>query len=261
MDMQKKIEELEKTVKHQDIILTELLSLVQDMAENQLGRHCKCPFCKNVFINFKPFGVKPRPNAKCPVCGSLERHRSLLMWMNENGVILPTKHKIRLLHFAPESSLRQLFEDKENIDYWPVDYNENLIGIRKKVDIQNIDFESEMFDYIVCNHVMEHIPNDVAAFRELFRVLKKGGELILSVPFNLSREKTFEVPNANTDELRIKYFGQKDHVRSYGKDILARMERAGFEAELIIPNQYRSVDEIKRFGLLKDEVIFRCKKF
>jgi ubiquinone/menaquinone biosynthesis C-methylase UbiE len=46
-----------------------------------------------------------------------------------------------------------------------------------KADICDLPFEDNQYDVILCNHVLEHIPDDTKAMQELYRVLKPGGIL------------------------------------------------------------------------------------
>lgn len=49
-------------------------------------------------------------------------------------------------------------------------------------DIQNMPFENDNFDLVLCLEVLEHIPEPELALEEIFRVLKKRGILLLSAP-------------------------------------------------------------------------------
>src|ERR1043166_7718133 len=64
------------------------------------GDRVECPCCGGRFRAFRPFGVVRRPNASCPRCGALERHRLLWLWL-ERETDLGTRPR-RLLHVAPE---------------------------------------------------------------------------------------------------------------------------------------------------------------
>jgi len=110
--------------------------------------------------------------------------------------------KVKILHVAPEPELKKKFLSNPKINYVSVDIEPNLAMIQ--MDITNIQFEDNEFDVIICNHVLEHIPNDRKAISELFRVLKKGGFAILQVPISFSTEKTIEDPTVSTPELREK---------------------------------------------------------
>lgn len=164
------------------------------------------------------------------------------------------------MHFAPEEIFWQLFTSLKDIDYWPVDLDPSRYGgkVRKAVDITDITFDNDSFDLIMCTHVLEHIPDDKKAMRELYRVLKPGGMAFLNVPlFNMPA--TLEKPEYNTPELRLKYYGQEDHVRAYGLDYPQRLVDAGFKVQLFTMN---GLDEktLKRYGLNRNEKIFLCRK-
>ena len=143
---------------------------------------------------------------------------------------------MRVLHFAPEPVFYEQFSSHKDIEYWSVDLNPNAFGVKKVVDITNITFEDNKFDLIMCNHVLEHIPDDKKAMSELYRVLKPQiGIAFLNVPvFNIP--KTFENPEYNTPELRSKHYGQADHVRAYGLDYVDRLKSVGFDVEIYTLN-------------------------
>ena len=230
-------------------------SLLENIGDTTAPKGCKCPICKSKFHAYLPFGESPRPNAMCPNCKSLERHRALWLLMHK---IDWHKPEMRILHFAPEPVFYQLFASFDDIDYWPVDLNPRFYGIRKTVDITDIPFDDNNFDLIMCTHVLEHIPDDRKAMGELYRVLKVGGLAFLNVPtFNIPT--TFESPEINTPELRSKYYGQFDHVRAYGLDYPERLRAIGFSVQVFT---IEDTDEIilKLYGLDRNEKIFLCGK-
>ena len=168
---------------------------------------------------------------------------------------------IRVLHFAPELIFYKLFSSHKLIDYWPVDLNPDAYHgrVRKAVDITNIPFDDDSFDLIMCTHVLEHIPDDRKAMRELYRVLKpKKGIAFINVPlYNLP--VTFENPEYNTPELRLKYFGQKDHVRKYGNDYPERLSDVGFGIQIFTA---KGTDNkiLEHYGFRKNGKTFVCRK-
>jgi len=113
---------------------------------------------------------------------------------------------------------------------------------------------------IIYSHVLEHIEDDRKAMHELFRVLKPGGEAILQVPISKYNKKTFENSKIILPKEREKYFGQKNHVRIYGKDYKKRLESVGFKVDLFDIKMALSIQDIKKYGLNKEEIFYIAHK-
>lgn len=227
-------------------------------ATNSEGGYCECPVCNAEFPAYLPFSVRPkppRPNARCPKCGALERHRALALLMQKLDW---HKENMRVLHFAPERIFYRLFSSFKDIEYWPVDLNPKMFGVKKAVDITNITFDDNFFDLIMCTHVLEHIPDDKKAMSELYRVLKPGGIALLNVPMR-NTPATLENPEYNTPELRLKYYGQADHVRYYGLDFPDRLSSVGFRVQRFVFEDMGD-KTLNKYGLKKTEKIFWCEK-
>jgi SAM-dependent methyltransferase len=230
-----------------------------------LGDNVICPICKSKFKKFAPFGLVKRENALCFTCGSLERHRLLWKYLNDKTNLFDDKIKKRLLHFAPEKAFYNLFSQSQNIEYTPCDlfpeiYDYGVNPQIGKVDITKIPYEENYFDVVLCNHVLEHIPDDKLAMRELFRVMKNGAWGIFQVPIDNERESTYEDFSITTAEGREKAFGQKDHVRWYGRDYKDRLRSVGF---VVIEDNFVknfSSEELFRFGFIESELIYYCVK-
>ncbi len=238
---------------------------VKKRSRHYFGDKVLCPICNSKFNEFAPFGLVPRKNARCHSCDSLERHRLLWKYLNEKTDLFSIDKKIRLLHFAPEKVFYDIFSKNQNIEYNPCDlYPESYEYDRKvkvkKVDIIDIPFEDNYFDVILCNHVLEHIPDDAFAMSELFRVMKKGAWAILQVPIDFSREITYEDFSITTPEGREKAFGQNDHVRWYGRDYKDRLKKAGFVVNEDDFVKSFSNENLFRYGLMETELIYYCKK-
>lgn len=222
-----------------------------------------CPICGKLSV-FGPFGVTPRMHVKCPNCGSLERHRLVhLFFQIKYSYLLENEH-INLLHFAPEPVFYRFFRKNENINYFPVDidpesFNNRNIQIKQKVDMQNIPYDDQMFDFIYNSHVLEHVPDDIKGMKELYRVLKDDGVCITLIPqFNIAT--TLENEEYNTPELRRKYYGQEDHLRKYGLDFKDRLESVGFNVEEIRAEDLLNSQEEKDLYKLINDVIYICTK-
>lgn len=191
-------------------------------------RIAKCRICRWLGF-FLPYGRRraKRWNAQCPCCGALERHRLLWAYLTEDGhdVVRPGA---RLLHFAPEPVLADLLQQAE-VAYESADLC--MDGVDHQVDLTALPFEDDSYDVIVCNHVLEHVEDDAAAMRELYRVLRPGGRGVVMVPLDCGRPGTFQDPAVTTREERRRVYLQHDHLRIYGRDFGEHLRAAGFQVE------------------------------
>ena len=193
------------------------------------GNKMECPICGKKARKFMPYGITKRPNAMCPHCFSLERHRLLWLYLkNETGLF---ESKPKLLHVAPEQCYMKPLERLLGDNYLTADLDSPLAKI--KMNIQAIPFPDGEFDVIFCNHVLEHVDDDRQAMREFYRVMKPGGWGVLLVPINANRTTTYEDPTITDKKGREKAFGQWDHVREYGTDYTDRLREAGFTVETV----------------------------
>lgn len=230
------------------------------------GNAVHCPICTSSYRLFGPTGLITRENARCHNCGALERHRLLYLYLKEELKFFDATNKpLRLLHFAPEKMFYELFSNHDAIQYTPCDLFPEKYPFQgktkiSKVDITKIPFEDDSFDFILCNHVLEHIPDDQLAMQELYRVMAKNGQGVFQVPLDESRTKTYEDWSITTPKAREKAFGQHDHVRWYGQDYKKRLKTAGFEVnEIDYPSTFSS-KELFKFGLMASEKIYHVKK-
>jgi ubiquinone/menaquinone biosynthesis C-methylase UbiE len=129
-----------------------------------------------------------------------------------------------------------------------------------KMDITDIVFKDNFFDVILCNHVLEHVLDDGKAMRELCRVLKPDGWAVIQVPIDPERERTYENPAIVLPEERERAFGQCDHVRVYGKDFKARLEKAGFNVHVHSYGRQFPNEMIEKYSLFANEDIYVCRK-
>lgn len=218
------------------------------------GKTVTCPVCSGSFRKFLPYGrINPRPNALCPSCLSLERHRLIWLYLKEKTTLLTKKQS--LLHIAPEACFIPRFETMHQRDYITADIESPLAKV--KMDIHRMPFDDNMFDAVLCNHVLEHVTNDILAMREIFRVLKPGGFAILQVPFfHPIPEHTIADPSITDRRTREKLFGQDDHVRRYGRDYPQRIAQAGLTpVEDDFVNSF-SAEQRYRYGLADGEIIY-----
>ncbi len=209
------------------------------------------------FESFLPYGYEsPRENVLSPSTLSLERHRLLWLYLKKETDFFSAPLKI--LHFAPEQAFYKRFRKLKNIDYTTTDLNSPLADV--KADICDLPFQNETFDVILCNHVLEHIPDDTKAMSEMYRVLKKGGWGIFQIPQDLKRDKTFEDDTITNKKERTKIFGQYDHVRIYGRDYFDKLRNIGFTVEEVDYTASLQAAEIEKYRLAKGEIIPVVKK-
>lgn len=188
------------------------------------------PIDGSSYRKFLSYGYKKiRKNALCPGTLSLERHRYLWLYLNNETGIL-TK-PLKVLHVAPEQVFLKKFKNNKFWEYFTLDLNSPLADI--KADLCDLPFDKNTFDLIICNHVLEHIENDYKAIKEIYRVLKNNGMGILQVPIDLNKEKTFEDKKITDSNDRTKFFGQYDHVRIYGKDYFKLLASVGFKVDKV----------------------------
>lgn len=221
------------------------------------GDKVSCPVCAKTYRKFLPYGRKARENALCPNCLSLERHRLIWLYLQQKTNFFTTP--LRVLHMAPEACFIDRFEAQQNLEYITADIESPLAKV--KADIHQLPFADNEFDALFCNHVLEHVDDDLQAMRELHRVLKPGGWGIVQIPlFYPLPEKTYEDPTITSPAEREKAFGQRDHVRLYGKDYTERLQGAGFEAkEDWFVRELPAIDA-ERYALPLNEPVFFVKK-
>lgn len=213
----------------------------------QLSLNKECPHCGYIGP-FKPHKRTHRPNAVCPQCRFKERHRLLTLLYNSKDFFSGKK----VLHIGPEFEFKKYFEKCS--EYITSDLDQE--GVDINFDLTKSPLETERFDIIVINHVLEHIKEDHLALKEMHRMLKTGGMALITVPVDKGYETTFEDERVNTPELRELCYGRHDHVRFYGRDIIAKIETSGFRVEVF---QLDPITEI-HYGLHRGASAYLCYK-
>jgi len=162
-----------------------------------------------------------------------------------------------MLHVAPERAFENLLKHRLGSGYLTADLHNLSAMVR--MDITNINYAEETFDVIYCSHVLEHVPDDRRAIRELHRVLKSDGWAVLVVP--ITADRTFEDPSITDPSERLRLFGQEDHVRRYGPDFVQRLKEAGFKVKLTTVLDFLTEEEMARIGITDTAVeVYHCTK-
>ena len=263
-DIEKLIMRLDgKNKKASEEHLLKIESMLSELYDAGILPKKECPVCGKQTDVFLPYifekNEKVILSERCPFCNSAHRHRCywpiLKKWFDN----IQPDDTVKLLHFAPEKGLRMNIEQYSSIDYWPVDIDPKK-DIREVVDITKIQFNDNEFDFIICNHVLEHVADDKSGMLELYRVLKQGGKAMINVPIKMELKETFQDERYNTDDLRRRYYGQSDHLRQYGADFEDKLKDAGFKVTVLMPNEDMPDSEIKKYGLQRYQVVFICEK-
>lgn len=214
---------------------------------------CYCAVCETEIDAFLPGGaVVKRAHARCPNCGVLERHRLMALYLRTHTPLFDGAAR-RILHVAPEPAIATILRELPNANYLSADLCGDNVMVR--MDLTDIAFPENSFDVIVCSHVLEHIPDDLKAMSEMFRVLSQNGIAVIQVP--IYGPTTFEDSSITSEEGRLAAFGQRDHVRKYGLDLEERLASVGFLVRRVGPPADKQ--QCRRLGL-RPTLVFDCRK-
>jgi len=185
----------------------------------------------------------------CPVCGSHSRHRIFWDWFLRIDKNLP----LPVYHFAPEFVLEEKFR-RIFKNYVTADLIQSADLV---LDIQSINLPSDSVGTVICNHVLEHVPDDKKALKELHRIIQPDGYLIISVPIIDGWDQTYENSSITSCAERTLHFGQQDHLRTYGNNFVSLLNDAGFlNIEVVRAYGEKAIN----LGLIRGEKLFICKK-
>lgn len=212
-----------------------------------------CPACGRVVAAWAP-GPGGRARARCPICQALERHRFLCLLIDRLSPVVASARAV--LDIAPQPQVRGLLERFAGDRYVGIDLLEDR-KVDAWADLTRLPFRDATFDLAVCYHVLEHIPDDSTAMRELARVLTPGGLALVQVPWRRGTP-TDEDPNAPEAE-RIRRFGQADHVRWYGEDLLDRLRSAGLQPAVLEPRMLLDEASMSMLAVASHEPVLICR--
>lgn len=227
-----------------------------------------CIICNKKSLYYLPFGVESelyrcdrvsvggrRKMSVCPFCMSNDRDRWIHYVITNYTDIYTEKGNI--LHIAPEKAISDKIRENKKCKYITGDIISGYGDV--EVNVMNMQFENNFFNYIIMNHVLEHVEDERKAISELKRCLKKEGKLLISFPVWLEG-KTIEDKQIVSPKERLKIYGQEDHCRLYGIDAKERLEQYGFNVLEYRVGSILQEEEIKEKLLIKEDRIYLCKK-
>lgn len=229
----------------------------------------QCPFCEHHFRRFlfdagersplfdevHVIGGGSSEQALCPFCQSFERERHVFLFLKHETTLWTESN--RVLHMAPERRVSEKLRQSKNLTYTTGDIDPSRADV--KVDLMAIGFPDQTFDAILCNHVLEHVPDDRKAMSEIYRVLRPGGWAMLQVPI-ADGIQTREDRSVTTADQRLRLYGQSDHLRIYGWDYLDRLQSIGFQVTARSVAEKLGESCVREYGLLPDEKIVIARR-
>ncbi len=206
-------------------------------------------------------GIARRRNAVCPTCGSSDRSRLLRLYLAQQ--FAPLDAPQRLLHVAPDDDLARWVSQQPRIDLTcgslePADIDDIPVI---QLDVTAIPFDDHHFDIVLCNHVLQQVPDHLLAMRELSRVLKPGGWGLIQVPHARALATADEDFSLADPQARRQRFGSTLHCRLYGRDYPQFLQDQGdWRVQTISPADFLTSEEIVRHALIPHETLFRVDK-
>lgn len=248
--------------------------VVVPIQEDTPALHGQCNLCgwEGLFLE----AARGREGHLCGNCASTSRHRMVIhglsMVMKMEGLLPPTGsiplyawHRDRHLSIL-EPSGRGVYPTMlaDRFEYYGIEYDPERVDPehphRGYGDIQNLHFADESFDVVIASDVFEHVRDDDAGYAQIHRVLKQGGALVLTVPYEHEQAETV---------MRVESSGHEDvHIlpavyhsgggltlvyRDYGRDLLTKLRCAGFSV-LHLRN------EMPELGIPRQDLILAFKK-
>jgi SAM-dependent methyltransferase len=224
------------------------MKIVDRLVSLFVAGRCWCPVCEKKVRRFLPLSSHYRKNLikyggdadfshyetlnwrnySCPHCGASDRDRLYALYIKNKFISSSMTDEMSFVDFAPSAPLARLVRSITGICYRSADIA--MKDVDDCVDLMDLHIYPDQFcDFFLCSHVLEHVPDDRRAMRELFRILKPGGEGILMVPIVLTAGAVDEDPDEMRESERWRRFGQDDHIRKYTKKgFLERLKESGF---------------------------------
>jgi len=237
-----------------------------------------CPVCCTAGVTFNPLPDFYRQNAtlhgyahfgkgemtaldtySCSKCNSSDRERLYAYWLAAEINAKAFSSKAKAIHFAPEKCFSDYIRrSKAFADYQTADLM--MEDVDHKVDLMSLPFPDSSFDFFICSHVLEHVPDDRIAISELLRITRRGGRGILMAPVVVDLPQTIEDPTVTDEAGRWRLFGQNDHVRLYSHcDFVVRILESGFLLQQLNQNNFDN-GVFEMLGLKSTSILYVVTK-
>lgn len=177
----------------------------------------------------------------CPGCLASDRYRTLFEILRECTSIFEESN--RIVEVAPLRSLEKVFLTHSGLNYTSFDIERHAM---ERGDITKMRFDDHSVNWFICFHVLEHIPDEVAALTEIHRVLTAGGSAVFQVPIDWGAATTREYPAPDPRDV--------NHVRRYGRDFAKRISVHGFALEQIDVAAALGASRISEAGLSTEPI-------
>ncbi len=243
----------EKQLKECFLFETEIIDAINE-GNDDLTLHAYCDFCHQEVdlrlenTNALMGNIYLHENLFCPVCGTSSKNRQmyheLCKCANSNEDVY-LYEQITPMYCA----VKKNFPNVVGSEYLCTDMDqyksgEIVNGILHE-DATELSFQDESFDAILSSHVFEHVFGIEKALKEAWRVLKKDGKLLISLPFVYIADKT--VVRAKLQGGKVVHLQKPVYhgnplssdgslaVYDYGWDFLDKIRAAGFSDVYLEP--------------------------
>lgn len=232
------------------LLTAELTNALNYYVRGWRGGRLVCSCCKTSAPSFvhKAGAQGVSWHSMCPTCDSRSRHRGL-------ALLFPRLQHARaslgrVLHFAPEPVLTSVLRRLPHDGYETADYLLTDVD-HPKQDIQQLTLPSGFYDLVVCNHVLEHVPDDARAVSEVARILRQEGMAIFTIPGDFLRAHTVTFPKLTSN----------GHYRDYGLDAEALFRRAFTHVQLLDMSEYNKTIHPRSYAIRSKDIAFVCANF
>ncbi|HXK50747.1 MAG TPA: methyltransferase domain-containing protein [Clostridiales bacterium] len=184
------------------------------------GKDLYCPFCSG-FYKADKYKLSKEMSSVCPICGSTLEERTVLLFLQAKTTLLSGELKVLVVTEPGKTA----------------EYFSNYPGTEVKIYTETGDltirdntlknkYPSDHFDIIVCNYILEKLPDYIPVLADLKRILKPDGIIMLQANIDAEKDKTEEFPITSYKD-RFMMYGIAGNHRRFGKDYADQIRSKG----------------------------------